>query len=399
MREQNDIAIARLEALYRDLCKQGKNHIGYLNSLTLNNQTLSRFLDLPIENTGNPFNPPEGINTCELEADILNFYKEIYHQHDDVFWGCATKGAAEGNLCGLYMARDRYPDGFVYYSADSHPSIPKITRMLRMVSVEIKSNANGELDYNHFHEQVCRHRNRPIIVVANIGSYVCGAIDQVESILDICKSEYIDQIYIHCDAALMGNILPFLSGAPVFDFQLPIGSISVTGQFLGTPMPCGVVVSHLPYSRAYAPAPQDIIGTVYANQQLNNASYMDILGGARDGFSALVMWHNIQQLGIDGLAERADSCLGLVKYTLWRLKEIRWPAMAHDYSNIVIIDRPHESLIRKWQLATWNDKARLVLMPGIEQEMIDRLIEDLRNSVHMDYHDTQSRRTPLDYAA
>jgi histidine decarboxylase len=357
----------RLDELFVTLTQQQKTYIGFPNSQILDNQSLARFLDFTINNIGDPYHPNNGMNTCLFEQEVLEFFQELLHIRREDSWGYTTNGGTEGNLFGLYCGRESFPNGIAYYSRDAHYSIAKNVRLLNLPSKVIRSQWNGEMDYDHFKETVKGHRSLPVIVNANIGTTMTGAIDNVERILDILTELHFTDYYIHCDAALFGSMLPFIPGAPLADFRLPIGSISLSGhKFLGSPIPCGLVI-----------ACQNHVKILQGNAEYVG-SIDTTISGSRDGFSVLILWQEIKRHGKEGLAELVKASLEMTEYTLQALKKINWPAWKNPCSNIVVIKKPELSLIKKWQLATQGDWSHLVLMPGVPAERIDQFVEDLK---------------------
>ena len=57
--------------------------------------------------------------------------------------GTSPTGGTEGNMYGLYLGRELFPDGIVYFSEDTHYSVLKITRVLKARNIMIKSQPNG----------------------------------------------------------------------------------------------------------------------------------------------------------------------------------------------------------------------------------------------------------------
>ena len=69
----------------------------------------------------------------------------------------------------------------------------------------------------------------------------------------------------------------------------------------------------------------------------------------------------------------------MTAYTLVELQKISWEATAAPFYNTVIIKRPPEKIVKKWQLAVEKDIANILVMPHVTKEQIDALIEDLKN--------------------
>ena len=110
------------------------------------------------------------------------FQKHLRAPKDDT-WGYITSGGTEGNLYGLYLARELYPDGVVYYSEHTHYSAAKIVRVLGARSIMIRGRDDGEIDYDDLYETLKFHRDVPPIILANIGTTMHGAVDDLTRIL------------------------------------------------------------------------------------------------------------------------------------------------------------------------------------------------------------------------
>ncbi len=77
-----------------------------------------------------------------------------------------------------------------------------------------------------------------------------------------------------------------------------------------------------------------------------------------------------------------QQCFATTRYTLEKLREMDWPSWANPCSNIVVIRRPSDHLIKRWQLATEKDISHLILMPGVTHEMIDSFVDELKKERH-----------------
>lgn len=356
----------KLNELYSLLLQKQKTYIGYPNSQLLNNESLSRFLDLTINNVGDPFRGNNGMNTFALETEVIEFMSSLMHLETENMWGYVTNGGTEGNTYGLYLAREAHPHGIVYFSGDAHYSIPKAVKLLGMRSSVIQSQPNGEMDYDHFEQTVKTLKHYPVIVNANIGTTMKGAIDNVPKILSILSKLKISNYYIHCDAALFGAMLPFMADAPSFDFRLPVNSVAVSGhKFLGSPIPCGIVLARKALVNG-------VKGTVEYIGSLDST-----LSGSRDGFSVLVLWQTIKRYGREGIKDLVHRCMRTTEYALEKLRDADWPSWANPYSNIIVIRRPSDALIQKWQLATEGNISHLIIMPGVSEEMVNAFVADL----------------------
>ena len=130
---------------------------------------------------------------------MLAFFSELMNAPDDGVWGYVTNGGTEGNMYGIYLGREIFPNGMVYYSEDTHYSVPKILRILKARNIMIKSQPNGEMDYQDFAETISIFRDVPAIVFANIGTTMTGAVDNLTKIKTILKQYAVTNYYIHAE--------------------------------------------------------------------------------------------------------------------------------------------------------------------------------------------------------
>ena len=80
----------------------------------------------------------------------------------------------------------------------------------------------------------------PVVFVANIGTTMKGAVDDVAKVRAILDDLAITQSYLHADAALSGMILPFVEEPQPFGFD----SVAISGhKMIGSPIPCGVALT------------------------------------------------------------------------------------------------------------------------------------------------------------
>ena len=133
-------------------------------------------------------------------------------------------------MYGLYIAREMFPDGVVYFSQDTHYSVRKNLRVLNYRNIMIRSLDNGEIDYEDLRETIRINRHLPVVVMANIGTTMKGAVDDLDKIREIFDDLAISSSYIHADAALSGMILPFVDDPQPFGFDAGIDSIAISGH-------------------------------------------------------------------------------------------------------------------------------------------------------------------------
>ncbi|MFV2104422.1 histidine decarboxylase [Micromonospora sp. LOL_024] len=356
----------RLGALLRRLAGSASTNIGFPAAVDLDYRTLGPFLGHLLNNVGDPaFDPTHPNHTKEFEREVLAFFAGLFRAPEP-WTGYVTSGGSESNLSALYLARSRYPDGIVLHSAAAHYSIPKATHLLGMPTVVVRTQPNGEIDYDDLVGHAELHRRRPIIVVANIGTTMTEAVDDVAYIQDLLADVGVRHRHIHSDAALSGIPLALSDDPPGFDLADGADSICISGhKFLGTPMPCSVVIA-----RHHDP---DHRGDVVAY----TGSPDTTITGSRNGLAALMLWAVLQQLGRSGLRARAESGRNMAQYAHQRLHDIGWPSWRNPHALTVVLRTPPPAILARWPLPTLAGLSHFICMPGVTRRQVDQLTAGL----------------------
>lgn len=358
----------RLDDLYSALRDEEHTFVGYPCTTGFDYSPLFRFLGFPLNNVGDPFAPSTfRISTRAFEVEVLRWFARRLNVPTDGFWGYVNNGGTEGNMYGLYLARELHPQGMVYYSQDVHYSVSKIMRVLNMRHIMIRSQPNGEMDYDDLRETIRIHRDVPPILFLNVGSTMKEAVDDVSKVRAILKELAVPEAYLHADAALAGMTLPFCADAPVWDFRAGIDSMAISGhKFIGSPIPCGVVLARKKNV--------DLIA--------RNVEYVGALDttltGSRNAFSPLILWYAIQSRGIEGFRQLVSHCRQTAATAVERFNAAGLPAWKNPLAITVIIPRPSPAVLDKWQIAVQDDFAHIICMPRIGLDVIDELIADMQ---------------------
>lgn len=357
-----------LESTYNRIKEKSNSFLGYPVAKDFDYQEFAPFLNLCINNVGDPeATSTFAIDTKDIEKKVIAFFIDMLSGHIDDIWGYVTNGGTEGNLYGLYLARERYKNAIVYYSESTHYSAKKNLHLLDMENIVVSSQQNGEMDYNDFENLLSMNRNKPVILFLNIGTTMTEAIDDLNKIKTILRKYSIKDYYIHCDAAFLGCIAPFLEPKPKFDFSEDIDSISISGhKFIGGPIPCGIVLAN----------------RKHRNRIVNSISYVGTLDttitGSRNGLTPLFLWSFIEKHGKAGLAKRVKNSLNLASYTENKLKALDINVWRNTNALTVVFDKPSNELCIKHQLASQDGIAHIICIPGIKQNQIDSFIEEYK---------------------
>ena len=356
----------RLDSLLREFEDLKPHLIGYPCNQDFDYSELLPFLSYCANNVGDPFHDSNFLsNTHEMEREVIGLFADMMRLPRDDAWGYVTSGGTEGNMYGLYIGREMFPDGIVYFSQDTHYSVVKIMRVLKARNIMIKSLDSGEIDYDDLHESIRINRDVPVIFMANIGTTMKGAVDDVGKVRDILDDLAITNYYIHADAALSGMILPFVDDPQPFGFDAGFDSVAVSGhKMVGSPIPCGVALTR-----------SDYVGRIA--RSIEYVGVLDTtLTGSRNAITPLMLWYAFQQRGLDGFREIVNQCLDVAEYAVARFNDSGIPAWRNRNSVTVVFPRPSDDVVRKWQLAPYEDIAHLITMPHVKRETIDMVVDD-----------------------
>lgn len=274
----------------------------------------------------------------------------------------------EGNLYGLYLAREAHPDGIVYLSEETHYSVAKNVHLLRMPRIIVKAQPNGEIDYQDFLLKVSENKEKPVIVFANLGTTMKEARDDVTRIIALLDTLGIpkNKRHIHVDGALCAPYAEFLSPKPGFDFTDGADSLAVSGhKFIGSPVPCGVVLAR-----------KTLVEKV--GKKISYIGTTDCtVAGSRSAFAPLVLWYAVRTMGVDGLKARYLDAKELAGYAVERLEKAGIEAWRNPGALTVVLPPVSEELKGKWQLATSKTESHVVVMPGVEKQELDACLDDI----------------------
>ncbi|XP_002976233.2 serine decarboxylase 1 [Selaginella moellendorffii] len=369
-----DVYMAGVLARYRKtLVERTKYHLGYPYNLDFDYGALSQLQHFSINNLGDPFIESNyGVHSRQFEVGVLDWFARLWELEKNEYWGYITNCGTEGNLHGLLVGREVFPDGILYASKDSHYSVFKAGRMYRMEVVKVDTLLSGEIDCADFQRRLLENQDKPAIVNVNIGTTVKGAVDDLDGViktLEDCGFSQ-DRFYIHCDGALFGLMMPFVKRAPKVSFKKPIGSVSVSGhKFVGCPMPCGIQITRIEH-----------INTLSRNVEYLASRDATIMG-SRNGHAPLFLWYTLNRKGYRGFKKEVEKCLANAHYLAGCLRESGFGAMLNELSSTVVFERPQdEAFVRKWQLACQGKIAHAVVMPSVTVDKLKVFLKELIES-------------------
>jgi histidine decarboxylase len=357
----------RLDDLRHRLVEHAKRFAGYPVNAEFDYQELLDLLAYPLNNVGDPWCPSlYRLNTHELEREVVAWFARLTQAPEGDYWGYVTSGGTEGNLYGLFLGRELYPEGMVYYSEDTHYSVAKVLRMLHVRNLMVRSEPDGRMDLQDLRETLHLHRDVPPILFLNAGTTMKGAVDDVRGVRQLLKELALRDYFLHVDAALSGMILPFVEEPDPFDFREGVHSLCISGhKFIGSPLPCGVVLAR-----------RRVVDRIARNVEYIGSQDTTVLG-SRNGVTPVFLWYQIQRQGVDGFRALVRRCLDTAQYAVDRFAAAGQKAWRHRNSVTVVFPRPPEAVVRRWCLAVNEDIAHLITMPHVTPQMVDALVADV----------------------
>ena len=366
-----------LERVLQTFAEAERSQVGYPSNQDFDySDVIIPFLRYSGNNIGDPFQSTNfRLNTHDMEREVITTFADIMHLEQEQAWGYVTSGGTEGNMYGLFMARELFPAATVYHSQDTHYSVLKLLRLLNMKGVTVQSQNNGEMDYHNLRDCLQTNNNTnadagaktgaPAIIVANIGSTMKGAVDNLHNIHEVLSHAKVRDFYIHADAALSGMVLPFVEDPQPHGFDAGINSISVSGhKLIGAPWPCGIILTRKDYVDRIA-QPVEYVGIMDTT-----------IPGSRSALSPLVIRHAFRKHGRQGFRQIVAQMLDTAKYAVERFNSAGIPAWKNRNSPTVVFPKPAPEIFQKWQIASLDNIAHIITMPHVTREKVDELVED-----------------------
>ena len=91
----------------------------------------------------------------------------------------------------------------------------------------------------------------------------------------------------------------------------------------------------------------------------------------------LFLWYAIHRSGKEGLREMVLRCIDNTKFAVSQFNQRGIKAWANPNSITVVLPRPSERVIEKWQLAPYQNIAHIEVMPQVTRSFILELLEDI----------------------
>lgn len=272
-----------------------------------------------------------------------------------------------------------------YTKGHTHYSVPKIAEILRLNIRTVEPNEDGSMNLDNLKRELIfhagAHPNSPVIVIANIGTTITGAIDNVPGIKQTLESMNPKPIYtIHMDGALTGFVMPILKpfGEVTNYFKgLGANTLAVSAhKYPGLSQPCGIILADREFfEKAFDKSERSI-------DYVGNISDVTI-SGSRSGLNVLMFYNALCTFELDKstdkLEQMVDNNLKSAKYLYDELVKVFGPEKVHyPYHFNVMFPRPSIALAKKYQLMLTGETATICVLPNVTKVLVDQFIHDLK---------------------
>lgn len=274
----------------------------------------------------------------------------------------------------------------IFYSKDAtHYSVAKIAEILRFNIKGVASNPDGTINVDELYKEILihigAHKYSPVIVIANVGTTITGAIDDIPKIramLDNIKPKL--NFTIHMDGALLGFLLPIIKPfGEMKNYLQGIGANTLSfsaHKYPGLSQPCGIVITDKSFfEKAFEKSERRI---EYVGNILDYT-----ITGSRSGLNVLMFYNTLKTMELDQgkqkLQSMVESNLKVANYLIDKLAEIygRDRIFYTGYLN-VCFPRTSMELAKKYQLMLSGDRATICVLSNVSFKLVDEFITDLK---------------------
>ncbi|OPZ44404.1 MAG: L-tyrosine decarboxylase [Euryarchaeota archaeon ADurb.BinA087] len=340
---------------------QDKNHRFILSSMcTIPHPVAVRAHALFMEtNLGDPGLFP---GTASLERTLISRIGTLFHHPDAC--GYATTGGTESNIQALRIARATagIASPNVVIPESAHFSFKKACDMIGVEMRSVPLTRDYRVDCERYLESVDANT---CCMVGIAGTTEYGMVDPIRSLAAYARKE---GIFFHVDAAFGGMVLPFLKGAPEFDFSLPgVMSIAVDPHKMG--------MSTIPAGCLLLRNEKDLCSLSVDTPYLTVKQEFT-LSGTRPGGSVAGALAVLEYLGYEGMAAVVEGCMKNTRRLINGMESYGIRPVVTPDVNVATFKAPESPVPSPWQVSyTRNNHLRIVCMPHVHAGIIEAFLE------------------------
>lgn len=319
--------------------------------------------------------------TALMESEVIEMLGQLLHL--DNASGHIVTGGTEANIMAMTVAKYLFLEKHegtpeIILPVSAHFSFKKIISMLSLKPVYVPLDENYKMDVSLIESLIT---DNTMAIVAIAGTTELGLIDDIEKISEIA---YSNNIYLHIDAAFGGFIIPFLDnehkGDLKFDFQCKgVSSMTIDPHKMGlAPVPAGgILFRHSEHLDKLA------VNTPYLTKNKQTT-----IVGTRSGAATAATWTLLKYYGKEGYQKIVRDAITLTEYTYNKLidmerinvtckPELNLISFTTDEKDVDVLKS--ELYEKGWRVSVAQRPhvLRLVLMPHVKKEHIDKFLMDL----------------------
>lgn len=331
---------------------------------------IKAYIDFLETNLGDP---ELFLGTKEIEKRYINFICNLLHAPKKSN-GIICSGGTEGNITGIWIAKNLSKKNEIIIPKSAHFSFNKIASLMGLKLVQIPLNNEYIMDFSILKKKI---NSKTAAVVGIAGTTELGLIDPIPEISDLCFDK---NIFFHVDAAFGGFVIPFMKklgyNIPNFDFSLKgISSITIDAHKMGySAIPLGILTV-----REKKWLDEISVETPY----LSSFKQAGILS-TRSGGPVAAAYAVSEYLGINGYKDVVNRCLEITYYTAKKIKEIGLKLVKEPLMNVIAIKLKNpDKVMKKLTIVGWKlnkmdrlSAVRIVVMPQISKNVIDNFLID-----------------------
>ena len=304
--------------------------------------------------------------TKELEEKAIQWIAKLFHAPSS-YAGLLTSGGTESNITALWIFKKLSGKNEVVLPKQAHFSFIKASSLLdlKLNVIECKYRMNASDVKKHISSSTS-------CVVAIAGNTPFGYVDEIEEIAEICSGE---NIFLHVDAAFGGFIIPFISNK-LIDFRAKISSICVDAHKMGMAcIPCGFLLLK----------EKKWLEEIRVRSRCTHTRFQASLLGTRPGAAAAGAYAVMHYLGYKGYETIAKKCMENTAYMIKLLDREGIKYVEPELNLIAIKTKNVGVMVDKLSKLNWyvgadeeNGIIRIVIMPHVSKEMINKFVSDLK---------------------
>jgi histidine decarboxylase len=274
-----------------------------------------------------------------------------------------------------------------YTKGHTHYSIEKIARQLNLKINPVEALPTGEMNLESLRHLLQKASNKhpysSIMINANIGTTIFGAIDDVIGIKSILHEVLGEakKYTIHLDGALLGITLPVLKpfgNIPNYFDGLGVNTLAMSGhKFLGSAI-CGIALTQREFLAEAFPYHSSIIEYVGDIQDITAS-------GCRPGLNSLLLFNALHAFKLDKSMHFIERIvrhnLANAQYLYSKIVDLLGEKQVIYLPNQfnVVFKSPSTNLINKYQLMpAGNQHVVICVLQNVSKQLIDAFIQDYK---------------------